>query len=374
MRKLLLFLLCLLLTACAAPAPQAADGPEFSTLQQTGSLELQYATQFSVDFYEGGYAAISVEDGNRYLLVPENAPVPAKLDADLTVLQQPLDHIYLAATSAMDMYRAVDGIGNIRLSSLQSKDWAVEEARLAMERGEILYAGKYNVPDYELLFAENCDLAVESTMIYHAPEVKEQLERLGVPVFVERSSYEKNPLGRIEWIKLHGLLVGRLGEAERRFREELDALAPVMAAEQTGKRVAFFSISPVGYVTVRRPGDYIARAIEMAGGQYALADIEAGESNSPTMNLQMEAFYAAAKDADILIYSATIADPLSTMDQLLSLSPAMKDFRAVRSGDVWCTEQNVFQQSMGIGGLLLDFHRVFAEEAPEGLTHLHKLS
>ena len=39
-------------------------------------------------------------------------------------------------------------------------------------------------------------------MIYHTPEVKEQLEDFGVPVLVERSSYENHPLGRMEWIKL----------------------------------------------------------------------------------------------------------------------------------------------------------------------------
>ena len=38
-------------------------------------------------------------------------------------------------------------------------------------------------------------------MIYHTPEVKEQLERFGIPVLVERSSYESSPLARMEWIK-----------------------------------------------------------------------------------------------------------------------------------------------------------------------------
>ena len=46
------------------------------------------------------------------------------------------------------------------------------EARQAMEEGRILYAGKYNAPDYELIYGEGCDLAVESTMIYHSPEVR----------------------------------------------------------------------------------------------------------------------------------------------------------------------------------------------------------
>lgn len=51
--------------------------------------------------------------------------------------------------------------------------------------------------NYETIVSSSCELAVESTMIYHTPEVKEQLERLGIPVLVERSSYESHPLG--EW-------------------------------------------------------------------------------------------------------------------------------------------------------------------------------
>ncbi len=52
-------------------------------------------------------------------------------------------------------------------------------------------------PDYELILSKSCDLAIESTMIHHAPEVKEQLEQLGIPVLVERSSYEAIPSA--EW-------------------------------------------------------------------------------------------------------------------------------------------------------------------------------
>lgn len=62
----------------------------------------------------------------------------------------------------------------------------------------------YSAPDYELILSKNCDLAIESTMIYHKPEVKEKLEQFGIPVLVEHSSYESHPLGRTEWLKLYG--------------------------------------------------------------------------------------------------------------------------------------------------------------------------
>lgn len=221
--------------------------------------------------------------------------MPSGLDEGVTVLRQPLDRIYLAATSAMDLFRELDALDAIRLSGTEAQGWYVEEARAAMEAGEILYAGKYSAPDYERIYAEGCDLAVESTMIYHTPEVKEQLEELGVPVLVERSSYESHPLGRMEWLKLYGVLLGREDQAQERFRQTLDRLAPVLDQEGTGKTVAFFYITSNGGINVRKPGDYISKLIGMAGGEYVFQDLGGEENALSTMNLQMEAFYARGK-------------------------------------------------------------------------------
>ena len=77
--------------------------------------------------------------------------------------------------------------------------------------------------------------------------------------------------------------------------------------EDTGRTVAFFYITANGAVNVRKPNDYIAQMIGLAGGTYVLNDRLSAEENAlSTMNMQMEDFYAAAKDADILIYNSTI--------------------------------------------------------------------
>ena len=376
--------LALLLSACtsgSSPASTPAGPAERGSrteMQRSGltverSLELQYAEQFSVDYCEGGCALIRIGDENEYLVVPEGVPVPAGLPETVVVLQQPLEHIYLVATSAMDLFCALDGVESIRLSGTDADGWYIDEVKEAMERGEMLYAGKYSAPDYELIHAEQCDLAVESTMIYHTPEVKEQLERLGVPVLVERSSYESSPLGRMEWLKLYGVLLGQEEEAAAIYQQELDSLRNVIGQESTGKTVAFFYITSTGAANVRKSGDYVARMIEMAGGQYVFQDL--GDDNAlSTMNMQMETFYAEARGADCLIYNSTIDGELHTIDELLVKSPLLADFKAVQEGNVWCTEQNLFQSTMGLGDMILDIHAVLTEESPENLTFLHRLT
>lgn len=367
-----LLLFSTLLTACGMhkgveKTEHAKEQIAWKEMNIDHGMQLEYANQFTVDYYEDGYALITIKDGGRFLLVPENADTPSGLEEDVVILQQPLENIYLVATSAMDLFRALDGIKNIRLSGTTSQGWYIEEAKRAMEEGKILYAGKYSAPDYELILAEGCDLAVESTMIYHTPEVKEQLEKLNIPVLVERSSYESDPMGRMEWIKLYGVLLGKEKEAEQYFAEQLIKLKALDNEKSTGKTVAFFYINSNGSVNVRKSKDYVAKMIQMAGANYVPCDLQ-GENSLSTINMQMEAFYKEAKEADYLIYNSTIDGEIKTREELLLKSELLKDFKAVQEGNVWCTQKNMFQQTTGIGDMIEDIHKMVTGEAKNGET------
>jgi len=350
-----------------------AGGPVWEELETERSMELQYANQFSVDYCQNGYKKIAVGTDGAYLVVPEGAQVPAGVPEDVTVLRQPMDSIYLVATSAMDLFRELDAIGMISLSGTDASGWYIGEARQAMEAGDLVYAGKYSAPDYELILDRGCDLAVESTMIYHTPEVKEQLERFGVPVLVERSSYESHPLGRMEWLKLYGALLNKEEEAKAGFDRVMEGIAPILEQENTGKTAAFFYLTSNGAVNVRRSGDYIAKVVGLAGGVYLPRDLEEDGNALSTMNIQMEEFYRQARDADILIYNSAIDRELETLEQLLEKSAVLGDFKAVQEGNVWCTGKNLFQETLGLGALIRDLHAVMTQEDPD-LTCLRPLA
>ena len=271
----------------------------------------------------------------------------------------------------VDMFRMLGALPDIRFSGTDASGWYIPEAKEAMENGSILYAGKYSEPDYERIVSEGCGLAIENTMILHSPEVKEKLESLGIPVMVERSSYEEHPLGRLEWIRLYGLLYGKEQEADAFYEEQLKKIEPIMEKEDTGRTVAFFYITANGAVNVRKPNDYIAQMIGLAGGTYVLNDRLSAEENAlSTMNMQMEDFYAAAKDADILIYNSTIEGELYSVDELLAKSTLFSDFKAVKEGNVYCTGSNFFQESTGTCDFIEDLHKVLADETDENYRFL----
>ncbi len=372
---LLILLTALTVTACGASsaASTATQDTDISEeLTYTESMELSYAEEFCVDYYEKDFALITIAGSARYLLVPEGETAPEGLDEDIVILQQPIENIYLVASAVMDMFVSMDALDSIRFSGTQADGWYIEEAKTAMENGDILYAGKYSAPDYEQILAENCGLAIENTMIYHTPEVQEQLEKFGIPVLVDYSSYEAEPLGRTEWVKLYGLLVGAEEAAEEAFAAEIDEFAIVADAEQTGLTVAFFYITTNGEANVRQSSDYLPKMIELAGGTYIFEDLGDEDTASSTVTMTMEEFYAGAKDADYIIYNSTIDGELTSIDELLGKSSLLENFSAVQNGNVYCTSRNLYQSSMELGTITADIHRMLTGEDGE-LTYLYKL-
>lgn len=356
---------------------EAVSNVDYNSLVVTETVDLQYAEQYKIDKLSE-YSKITIGEA-EYLLVPENQDIPYNLPENMTVLKQPFDKTYLVSTSVMDLLDKNGVLDNVRLSGTKEVDWYIDSAKNAMANGEILYAGKYSAPDYELILSEGCNLAIENTMIYHNPEAKEKLEELGIPVLVEKSSYETHPLGRLEWIKLYGYLYGAEDTANEYFSKQIDLVKSIEDksssldfADENVKRIAFFSITSNGSVTVRKPGDYIAKMIEIAGGKYALSDYLVEEENSlSTMNIQMEDFYAAAADADIIIYNSTIEGEINSLNDLAEKSSVLKDFKAYKDGNVYCTSKNFFQESTGLAEFIVDLNKVLNNQ--EDCTYLYKL-
>lgn len=351
-----------------------SDAGTSQDLVYENSMELQYAENFSVAYYQGGYKLLTVCDGTQILVVPEGKEAPAQIEEGTIVLQQPVKDLYLVASSVMDMFQSLDALGTIRFSGQKEEGWYVEAAREAMQRGGILYAGKYNKPDYELIVSEGCSLAIENRMITHAPEVVEMLESFGIPVLVEYSSYESHPLGRVEWVKFFGALVGKDQEAEEAFQEQVAILEEITENKQdTGKTVAFFYVTSNGLIQVRTSYDYVPKMIELAGGTYVFDKLGDPDSARSTLNMQVEEFYNGAKDADFIIYNSSIDGGVDTVEDLLDKCAVLKDFKAVREGKVFCTTNDMYQQSMSIGYLIEDLYTMLHGEDEESMRYLFPL-
>lgn len=391
---------------------QWSAAPEIDGLRFVSSEKNDVAEYFRLSVYEDAsgakYQLLETAGGlHRYLIVPEanSANKEKKGDAlELTVLQQPLTTTYVAASAVMAPLCDLGAVSQIRFSGLREEGWYVDEARAAMKAGSMLFAGKYSEPDYEALLREGCDLALESTMIYRSPEVIEKLSALGIPVYIDYSSYESHVLGRLEWIRVYGALFGHEEKAQQWYQAERDRIRAIQKdaetssgeASQSGKSteksetktsrnskneassigtssgragtdttadlrptVVYFYVNSSGQIQVRQPHDYIPELLELAGARYLAPDMSSlSGSRKSNVTVSLEDFYSSCRDADYLIYSATLDRPLSSIRELLGKNALFADFKAVKEGHVYTTDKDFYQLSDRMADFAEDVHRM----------------
>jgi iron complex transport system substrate-binding protein len=346
--------------------PQEADIS--NSLSYAGELDREYAKKYRVFYYDDGYTLLmTVDDNARFLIVPEDKEIPKDVDEDVCVIKRPVDNMYIVASAIMDMFAELDAIDSIRYSGKKQEDWYIKEAADAMQRGDMLYAGKYSKPDYEMIVSGDCSLIIENTMIFHSPEVKEKFEEFGIPVMVEYSNYEDHPLARVEWVKFFGALLGEDEAAKRIYEDQRDIVNAVIEQEGTDKTVAYFYMTSNNLVQVRKTSDYIPKMIELAGGRYIYDNLDGNDSN-----MSIEQFYADAKNADIIIYNSSIDGGVASLEELYAKSELFRDFKAVKESNVWCTTNDMYQQSLSVGYMIEDINNVLNEK-DDNLHYLFRL-
>ena len=77
----------------------------------------------------------------------------------------------------------------------------------------------------------------------------------------------------------------------------------------------------------------------------------------------------------MLIYNAVVDGGVADLSSLLEQAGWLKDFQAVKNGEVWCMEQDMYQRTSAVAEVIEDLHTLLTEgaDAPEQLTYLHRL-
>ncbi|MBR4356454.1 MAG: ABC transporter substrate-binding protein [Butyrivibrio sp.] len=346
--------------------------PVIAGLTYESTDDNNFAKCYRIHRYSGGYAVISIDDGRNYLIVPDGKEIPKSDDKNLKILQKPLDKIYLAASGAMCQFDTIGATENIALSGIERDDWYIDSAVKMMDEGKLKYGGKYSAPNYEMMVSDDIELAIESTMILHSPKVIEKLEQLEIPVFIDKSSYEQDPLGRCEWIKIYGLLTGKEKEAEQAFAEQIVKVTSLDDIDFSGKTVSFFSVNSEHLIFTRGKDDYFAKMVEKAGGVYVAPPQTGKEGNSSYLSVSTEAYYDYARDVDILIYNAAIEDAPADLAELKQTDVIFNDMKAVKNGDVWYTDKSLYQFANKTGDIISDLGGVLSGKSDD-TGFFHKL-
>ncbi len=347
--------------------------PKLSGAEYISTDTNDYARCFAIHRYSKGIIVISVDDGRNYLLLPAGEEISDYEGKDHIIIHRPPENIYLAASGAMCHFDAIGAADRIRLSGLKADSWYIDAARKAMEAQDIIYGGKYSAPDYEKMVMEDVGLAIESTMILHTPKVLDKLKRLEIPTLIDRSSYEQEPLGRCEWVKVYGVICDKEAEAAGAFEEQKRLLGSLQSDRASGRRVAVFSINSNHQIVTRPKNDYFAKMIEQGGGKYLAPEYGDGDGDLRSqITVSMEAFYDYAAEADILIYNGAIENAPDSIEALLDTDAIFSDFKALKNENIWYTDRSLYQYADRTGTIIDNLYRVISE-GEEETEFFHRL-
>ena len=366
-------------TQPAAPVETPEATPEPSDDDVDGELILDheeafaYANRFTLTRYKGGYTMFTIPEtmgDAQYLIVPEGKSVPENLPENTVVLQQPLNRICAASSSLMSLTSAINGLDSIATVATDVSGWNIQSVVDKMNAGQIKFSGKYSEPDFEMIMNEGVQLEIDTTMLSGKPEIMAKYEELGIPYVIEDSSKEEHPLGRMEWVKLMGALLGLDEEAATFFDEAVAKVNALSGSEKAGKTVCMYYITSDGTVYARNGGDYMVKMLEIAGGDYIMADVGAEESGNA--KLTFEEFYASCSEADYIIW-VVMACPYESVEDMIAANSLFADFKAVQEGNVYTTKPGFSQATAEIADVIVEFNTILNDPTVEETGWLLKL-
>lgn len=380
--KAFLFFTAFIFASCSKKISQEqVQYKDFSEFEFKGKIlsgkkiQNTYASQFCIYEYQDGISLIDISGKEKYLVVPkekysDGLKESAKVNA---VIPRGIENIYLASSSAYSLWDALGAEEKLGFSSIKENDWYISKASNAMKSGKLVYAGKYRMPDYELLLKSGCKLAIESTMILHVPKVKEKLEQLGISVFTDYSSYEDNPLGRLEWIKVYG----EISSCQEKALSFFDSQVELLKNDAPSKKItaSYFYINNRGMAIVRGPENYISNMLRYAGAEYLCPKVKKDSElkSRPTFSVSMEEFYKACKSSEFLFYDGNIDSSCASLSMLKEKNPLLAEFDAVKKANVWCAKKTIYQDTAQIPKIILDVNKIFSASGEEEITFFERL-
>ena len=289
-RLLFALMLALAMVSCTTTALQdAGDDNNIIT-------EAKLLTMEQHDGYMVATVANPWGDGvmQRYVLVPAAAQLPDSLPEG-TIVRTPLSNalVYSAVhSSLLTELGAAEAVKGIVDAQYYTDSLVLKK----LEAGAIADCGSSMAPTIE----KGIEMHPDGILLSPYQDSNfEQLERLNSPLIMCADYMEQTPLGRAEWVKFYGALVGKDAEAEKLFNQVVEDYNRVKAESAQSPRHPKVLTETVISGVWNVPGgkSYMAQIIKDAGGIYPWTD----DDHSGSLSLDFNQVLAVAKDADVWI-------------------------------------------------------------------------
>jgi iron complex transport system substrate-binding protein len=298
------------------------------------SLPVKYAKGFSVDYYNG-FKVVTAKDWRdsakvlaQYVLLPKGKSKPADFP-NAHLLDTPVRKVicistnHISALVRLGLVDSIAGVANVAL--IYNK----EVAEL-LKRNKIVDIGKDEL-NYEKIVELNPSFVFTSGNWDGGDKVKQKLNSLHIKSVLNLDYMEQEPLARAEWLKFVAAFYDREFEADSIFKQiEQNYLALKEKAKNISSKPTVFANLPFKEIWYMPCGDnYMAKLIADAGGDFLWKDAKA--TNGLNLNLDYEAIYAKAANADIWLCNGFA----SSLAEIKAADKKNAFFKAYKTGNVF---------------------------------------
>lgn len=318
-----------LFSACSSPNSQKTTALD--------KVELSYAKGFSLEKGDG-FWTIQVTQGwtgadrvLNYLVLEENVERPGG-DFD-AVVQLPVEKIIVTSTTHiphLDMLDSDDKLIGFPQVDLISSPKMWEQ----INAGKVKDLGAGPSANTEMLIDLDPDWIMFSTLGENLKYL-DVLAQADVAALINGEYVEQHPLGRAEWIKFTGVLLGKYDQAEKVFEEIENSYLNAEKLTQSLSKDSLPSVlSGVMYQDIwYAPGaeSWGALILENAGGDYIFSD----QAGTGSVQLNYEFVLDNALESEFWIGSADF----SSVEAMGNAEPKYRAFESWKNGNIYSYTQ-----------------------------------
>lgn len=273
----------------------------------------------------------------QYLLVPQSdtrwtAELKQQYEetfGSTTLLRTPLQHMTLTSACHAWLLHALDAIDRVAVmcdttyvSSSDVKHW--------LRTHPVQDGGSSTMPNREIIVQSGSDALWISPFESTAASTYSDLP---VPLIYCADYMENSPLGRAEWMKFYGRLVGKAAEADSLFTvvaASYDSLSALQATTTLHpKLLAELPYGPTWYVPGGRSTS--SQLYQDAGFRYPWTD----DTHAGSLSLSPEAVLIQAQDCDVWYFKYMDSQGDWTRADFLQQNPYYPQFKAAQEGQLW---------------------------------------
>ena len=305
----------LFLTAVLPILASCKGSGTVTVLENAASIDMKYASLLTLQ--EGdGFIWAQIKNPwdttkvlHSYVLVPKGQDTPGNLPQG-EVIRTPLSHslfytsIHVSLIDELGAYNVISGV-------CDQQYMHIDQVRKDIESGKIVDCGMSQTPDMEKIM----DLAPDAILLspFENSGTYGKLGSMGIPIIECADYMETGALGRAEWMRFYGLLVGK--------RETADSLFAAIESDYNRLKTLVKDVKQKPTVVcgkkfgaswhVAGANSTIGQLVADAGGDYVFSN----EPATGSVPYAPEKVFDRAQSADLWFFKYRQEVPL-TYDQL----------------------------------------------------------